>query len=260
VPREIIAHPLAGDVPPQTLAGATVVVIDVLRAATTMIHALAAGAVEILPCQRVDAARRLAAGFAPGSALLGGERLGLPIPGFDLGNSPSEYTRERVAGRSVVFTSTNGTRALARSRRAERAFLAAFVNLSAVARAVSGAERLHLLCAGTRGRLSEEDLLLAGALADCLETRALDAEARAALTRWRELGVDRLNRAEPQPALLAALRESRGGRNVVANGFEPDIRTAACIDRFHLVPHLDPRSFRIRPLEKVGLRSNQPAS
>jgi phosphosulfolactate phosphohydrolase-like enzyme len=178
------------------------VVIDVLRAATTMIHALAAGAVEILPCQRVDAARRLVAGFAPGSALLGGERLGLPIPGFDLGNSPSEYTRERVAGRSVVFTSTNGTRALARCRRAERAFLAAFVNLSAVARAVSGAERLHLLCAGTRARLSEEDLLLAGALADCLETRALDAKARGALTRWRELGVDRLNRA-PSPNPLS---------------------------------------------------------
>lgn len=95
---------------------------------TTIAYALAAGAVEILPCAEVEAAQKLAATLPPGRALLGGERLGLPIKGFDLGNSPSGYTRERVAGRTVVFTTTNGTRALERCRLAQRVLPGAFVN------------------------------------------------------------------------------------------------------------------------------------
>src|SRR5437773_10831626 len=79
------------------LAGKTAVVIDVLRATTTIVHALAAGAKEVVPCLEVEDARRIAKEVGE-SAVLGGERGGLPIPGFDLGNSPAEYTRERVAG------------------------------------------------------------------------------------------------------------------------------------------------------------------
>jgi len=238
VPRELVLHPLADDVLPEALAGASVVVIDVLRASTTIVYALAAGATEILPCLEVEAACKLAATLPPGQVLLGGERLGLPIEGFDLGNSPREYTVARVRGCSIVFTSTNGTRALERCRLAERVFLGAFVNLSAVARAVTTAERLHLVCAGTRGEVSEEDTLLAGALVDRFEAGLLDSVARRARDQWREL--------EPGPALVTALRHSRGGQNVVANGFDRDIPDAAQIDRFELVPELDPKRFRIR--------------
>jgi hypothetical protein len=116
---------------PQELAGKAVVVIDVLRATTTIIHALAAGAAEVTVCQEVDEALRLAAS-RPQRAVLGGERGGLPIAGFDLGNSPTAYSRERVAGREVIFTTTNGTRAMARCSAARRILIGAFVNFSAM--------------------------------------------------------------------------------------------------------------------------------
>src|SRR5262245_13210545 len=80
------------------------VVIDVLRASSTIIHALAGGAASVVPCSEIDEARAMAKRFPPGSALLGGERGGLKIAGFDLGNSPGEYNQKVVAGRCVVFT------------------------------------------------------------------------------------------------------------------------------------------------------------
>ena len=229
-------------------------VIDVLRASTTIVYALAAGAAEILPCVEAEAARKLAATLPPGQALLGGERLGLPIQGFDLGNSPSEYTVARVRGRSIVFTSTNGTRAMERCRRAARVLLGAFVNLTALvrlARAPGGSGPLHLLCAGTRGQPTEEDLLLAGAIADGLVRREPDGwrlgrEGRQVVEDWRAL-VLRPRSGEPDPRLLAALRDSLGGRNILATGFERDIPDAARIDRFEVVPELEVASFRIRP-------------
>ncbi len=98
----------------QSLAGCRAVVVDVLRATTTVVQALSAGARAVVPCLTIDDARARAAEFPPGEALLGGERGGLPIEGFDLGNSPAEYTSQVVAGKTVVLTTTNGTKALLR--------------------------------------------------------------------------------------------------------------------------------------------------
>ena len=120
----IHAHFLPRLTTPDALVGATVIVIDVLRATTTITAALAAGAERVIPCGELDDARRvreeLAGGRPPVSALLGGERGGLPIAGFDLGNSPAEYTPERVAGRTIAFTTTNGTQAMLHCRQAGR--------------------------------------------------------------------------------------------------------------------------------------------
>src|SRR4051812_42560200 len=111
VQKRIDVYLLPALVEPEALSGSTVVVIDVLRATTTIVHALAAQAVEVAPFRDVEDARRLANDLG-NKAVLGGERGGVPIPGFDLGNSPAEYTSERVAGKTVIFTTTNGTRAL----------------------------------------------------------------------------------------------------------------------------------------------------
>src|SRR5205823_10380648 len=140
----------------------TVVVIDVLRATTTIVHALAAGAREVVPCLEVEDARRIAAELGK-AAILGGERRGLPIPGFDVGNSPAEYTRQRVGGKTVVFTTTNGTRAMQRCKFASRVLLGAFVNFSAVCRELAVVDHVALVCAGTDGHVTREDTLLAGA-------------------------------------------------------------------------------------------------
>jgi len=131
--RQIDVYLLPALVEPADLAGKAVAVIDVLRATTTIIQALAAGAAEVIPCLEVEEARRIAVPLG-GRAVTGGERGGKQIPGFDLGNSPAEFTPERVAGKTVVFTTTNGTRAMQRCKEARRVLVAAFTNLSAVCR------------------------------------------------------------------------------------------------------------------------------
>ncbi len=122
-------HLLPRHVEESVLADSVAVVVDVLRATTTMSHALANGARDVWPCLEVDDALAIAAALPSETRLLGGERGGARIDGFDFGNSPGDYTPERVAGRTVVFTTTNGTRALLHCRSAARVALGAFVNL-----------------------------------------------------------------------------------------------------------------------------------
>jgi 2-phosphosulfolactate phosphatase len=231
-------------VEPAALAERTVVVIDILRATTTIIHALAAGATQVVPCLEIEEARA-AARRVKGSVVLGGERGGLPIAGFDLGNSPAEYSRERVAGKTVVFTTTNGTRAMLRAKLARRVLLGAFVNLSAVCRELLEASDVALVCAGTDGHVTREDTLFAGAVVDDLvrskQPRRLNDQAEIAADAWRTA----VRMLTDRP-LGMTLRDSRGGRNLVEIGQADDIDLAAQIDRFDIVPELDLVSLVIR--------------
>lgn len=244
---QLRTHLLPALVEPGELAGAAVVVIDVLRATTTIVHALAAGARAVMPCLEVDEAQRLAARFSPGEAVLGGERQGLRIEGFDLGNSPQEYTPQAVGGRTVVFTTTNGTRALMACRQARRVLIGAFVNCRAVAAALAHEPAVHLVCAGTRGQITREDVLLAGALAQRLTAGGgascweLNDPARLALDAWRIV----LPQTHEPQGLAGVLADTQGGRNLRAEGFAADIPVAAALDRFDLVPQLDPRRMAV---------------
>ena len=125
-------HLLPSLIPPGSLRGGVAVVVDVLRATTVMVHALAAGCEAVIPCAEIDEAkasrRRPAARARP---CWRGEREGLPIPGFDLGNSPGDFTREVCRGKTLVMTTTNGTRAILASLEAERVYIASFANLRA---------------------------------------------------------------------------------------------------------------------------------
>src|SRR5262245_9532828 len=230
-------------VEPAALAGKTAVVIDVLRATTTIVHALAAGAREVVPCLEVDEARQIAARIG-GGTVLGGERGGVAIAGFDLGNSPAEYSRERVGGKTVVFTTTNGTRAMQRCKLAGRMLMGAFVNFSAVCRELAGNDRIVLVCAGTDGHVTREDTLLAGAIVDDLarsKKLQLNDQALLAADAWQT--AVRLMTDRP---LGLMLRESRGGRNLIDTGQENDIDLAAQMDRFDVVPELDLAAWCVR--------------
>src|SRR5262245_43581211 len=130
--REVYVYLLPELAPPERLRQGVAVVIDVLRATTSIIHALAAGCTVVLPCAEVDEARTLSGSMPAGRVLLAGERGGLPIAGFDLGNSPRRFTPRTCRGLSLVLTTTNGTRALLRCANAARTLVAAFVNYSAV--------------------------------------------------------------------------------------------------------------------------------
>src|SRR4051812_42663251 len=118
--RAVCVHLLPSLAPTGGLVGGLAIVIDVLRASTTIVHALAAGCTSVRPCLEVDEARHLAGQMRAGRVLLGGERGGVPLPGFDLGNSPREYSAKRCKGATLVLTTSNGTRALIRASEAER--------------------------------------------------------------------------------------------------------------------------------------------
>lgn len=235
-------HDLYQRLPPGGCAGEIAVVIDVLRASTTMIAALAHGATELVPVAAIDEARRLAADAGP-AALLGGERGGVRISGFDLGNSPLEYSAARVAGRTIVITTTNGTAALAAARGAREILIGAIVNRSAVAAVIRGlagaGEHVHLVCAGTEGCVSAEDVLAAGAILDAAGVDAagdtLDASAQGALASFRRVAAG----GDVPAALVAEFRRSPGGANLVALGMEADLPAAAAIDTLPLVPRFD---------------------
>jgi 2-phosphosulfolactate phosphatase len=230
--RDVQVHLLPDLVPPGRLEGGLAVVIDVLRATTTIVHALVAGCTAVRPCAEVEEARELAGGMRAGRVLLAGERGGAPLPGFDLGNSPSEYTPNLCRGATLVLTTTNGTRALLRAAEAERVLVAAFVNFSAVCEQVRQDPRpLHLVCAGTEGEVALEDTLLAGALVnylcDVVEVRLNDS-ARLAWDCFEHHG----------QVLQGALEVSRGGAILKRLGYDDDIRTAARVDQFAVVPEL----------------------
>jgi 2-phosphosulfolactate phosphatase len=224
---------LAGD-----LSGGIAVVADVLRATTTIVQALASGAVAAIPCASIDDARTYAK-TRKKDVLLAGERHGKPIDGFDIGNSPREFTSAKCKGNTVVMATTNGTPAIVRAAEAERVLIAAFVNFSAVCEQFRTDLRpVHIVCAGTDGQVSLEDTLLAGALVDFLCEHGevtLNDSARLAWDSFENHG----------QMLEGALEVGLGGRNLLKLGYDFDIRDAARVDRFAIVPELKRDPLRI---------------
>ena len=234
----VFVHLLPTLVDPAELADSTVVVIDVLRATTTITTALAAGAAGIIPCLEIETAREQAR-QRPGPVLLGGERQGEKIEGFDLGNSPGEYTPTAVQSQTILFTTTNGTRALDRCQQATQVLVAGFVNLSAVANRLKHAAPIHLLCAGTDGKVSLEDTLLAGALVDRLFQQATEPnpandEAIIAQAAWLQA-----SQGAADIPWLTLLQQGLGGQNLVRAGLSRDIPICAAIDTCNVVPELN---------------------
>ena len=164
--------------PGRDLSNTCCVVFDILRATTSMMTALANGASAIFPVREISDALSLRREHP--AALLAGERDGVRILSarsggvdFDLGNSPREFTPERVAGREIIMTTTNGTRALQACRGAGRVYPGAWLNLGALARRIQSGRhaRLLVVCAGTIEDASYEDALAAGALCDLVWAR-----------------------------------------------------------------------------------------
>lgn len=237
--RSINVHLLPELVPPCGLLGATAVVVDVLRATTTMIAALAAGCTDVRPCSTVKEAEDVARGLPAGRALRGGERHDVKIAGFDAGNSPLEYTAAVCRGKTLVMTTTNGTRAVLRAAAAERVLVAGFVNFSAVCEQLRDDPRpVHIVCAGTDGAINMEDTLLAGALVNDLCAAGdvrLNDSARLARDCFEREGA----------SVLAAFERGVGARALLAIDEGPDIRFAAEVDRYALVPELRQDPLRV---------------
>ena len=232
---EVIFTP--GETTLAALTDRTVVVLDILRATTTIVQAMSVGARAVFPVGSIEEALRLANTFGRDEVLLAGERRCLPIEGFDLGNSPREFTRERVGGKILVMTTTNGTAAMALAMNAERVYVGSLLNCAAVVdRLVEEDAEPVFLCSGRERHFALEDAASAGEFASRLIARrpgdwVLNDGARAALALAREFGVG-----------TAMFESSAGGRGIVEAGLEEDLPFCAQLDIHDVVPVFHDRS------------------
>ncbi len=250
-------HFLPGLIGESNLAGSVAVIIDILRASSTIITALHNGAKRVIPCGTPETARQIRAESIGHSVLLGGERGGVRIEGFDCGNSPSEYSEDRISGRTIAFTTTNGTQALLKSAAAETVLIGAFINRKTLISRLQGDQRpIHLVCAGTDGSITGEDVLFAGAVVDALtrintvstsnrQRWQQNDSARIAQDFWRQAVAD-CAKSESSEGLSdrieAMMRETHGGFNLRELGFDRDIGLCSAIDAVELVPMLNRES------------------
>jgi 2-phosphosulfolactate phosphatase len=212
-------------VAPADVADRVVVVIDVLRAATTAAMALTNGARALIPYETVEEAAQRARTMDQDAVRLGGERRMVRIPGFDFGNSPPEYVRDLVAGRTIVFTTTNGTTALASTHGARAVFFAGFVNAQATVDAIcvacAGEHDIMIVCAGTDRRLALEDVVCAGRLVRGVRERFAQAVCGDG-ARLAEI-IERPYQSDAAPLADDATH----ARSLAAAGFADDV--ACCL-------------------------------
>lgn len=214
------------------LTGRVVGVIDVLRATSTIVEAIANGARSVLPAVDTDDALRLAQTFGRSEVLLCGERGSKKIEGFDLGNSPLEFTSEAVADKLVVMTTTNGTAALLAGSAADRCVVASYLNISAaVTDLTASGKPIVLMCAGREGRFSFDDALCAGSFVRELRRRVPgriglndSALAVAALERRYRSHLDRV------------MVRTAAARQIIEAGHGDDIAYCLTRDRHDVVP------------------------
>jgi 2-phosphosulfolactate phosphatase len=211
---------------------ATVVVIDVLRATSSIVTALDNGAAGVVPVREPEEAIAVMRRLGRERSLLCGERESRLIAGFDLDNSPASFKRERVEGKTLVLTTTNGTRALVEAARGNAVvYCAALLNRGAIVERIAAAEGdALLLCAGSEGALSFEDTLCAGAIVDALVNRNkrlfITDAARAAATVF----------AANAKRLTTAIASGSHAVALIEKGFASDVAACAKLDVSRCVP------------------------
>jgi len=225
------------------LADSTVVVVDVLRATSSIVEALVNGAQGVYPAPSTEEAIKLASSLGREDTLLCGEARGLMIAGFDLGNSPLEFTVDRVAGKRLVMSTTNGTPAFFLVEDAARVLACSFMNLSAVAAEVMEADSIVIVCAGMDGLFSLDDAVCAGRLVQHIRTSAgaeieLNDAARGAVEMALTFRVN-----------THFLASTWMGQRLIHIGFRDDLDICAEIDRHSVVPALNNRVIQLRAPE-----------
>jgi 2-phosphosulfolactate phosphatase len=214
------------------LSDRVVVVIDILRATSVIVHALSQGASEIIPLATVEEAFQMAKAFPRGFAMLGGERNSKAIPGFDLGNSPREYAAERVKGKKLILTTTNGTRAFHAVSSGKEIVAGSFLNIGAIAqRCVESGRDVFIFPSGDEGNFSLEDILCGGMLIDLITKKQKKQTSLTDASYGAQILYQRF-----KDNLLEAFHLSHHGKELIDRGFEDDLVYCAQIDVTPLVP------------------------
>jgi 2-phosphosulfolactate phosphatase len=234
---------------PAAVSGKPVIVLDILRATTTIVAALANGAKAVLPTASSDEALTVAQNIDRKDRLLTGERRCVRIEGFDLGNSPLEMTAEAVAGKTLIVATTNGTPALVAAETGRPVIVGAITNFTAAVKiareAVDRQEEISIICSGKEKFFALEDAYVAGRYAQALlagRSRAKNAHqlndgAIAAIELVRRYGTD----------WKKPIMESAAARDLLALKFKPDVLAAVEVDRYDIVPVYKDRRITMLP-------------
>ena len=219
-----------------------IVVIDVLRASTTIAAALKNGAKEIIPVNNIESAVKLSGSMFGDVTLRAGERNAKMIEGFNLGNSPREYTEEIVKGKSIILMTTNGSAAMVKGRHAKNLVIGAFVNLSSVVEFLHElGENFLIICAGKENDFCMEDAVCAGRIINKLEKTndveiVPDDSAKAAAALDSVFG----------KSILKMLKTSEHGMYLAEAGFADDLKACGEIDSIDVLPILSGSVIRAR--------------
>jgi 2-phosphosulfolactate phosphatase len=214
------------------LSNRGVVVIDVLRATSVMVHALSEGAIEIIPVATVEEALQRVKTFPSGTTLLGGERGSRKIEGFDLGNSPKEYIADRVRGKRLILTTTNGTKAFHFVSSGEEIMVGSFFNIGAIAERCFEPNRdLFLFPSGDKGNFSLEDTVCGGMLIDLIIKREKKPIALTDASHEAHILYQRF-----EGNLLEAFHLSHHGRELIDLGLGDDLLYCARTNITNIVP------------------------
>lgn len=210
----------------------TTVIIDVLRASTVIVTAIANGAKEVIPVNTVDFAMKISGNAFGGQTLLCGERNTKKIEGFVLGNSPLEYTSDTIAGKSIILFTTNGSKAFVKAKFSENLFAACFKNLSAVAKHLIELNKdVEIVCGGTNGSFNYEDSVCAGKLVQEIKNLypeiELNDSSKASLIIAKSSG----------KSLLKMLKETEHGKLLIENGFADDLKDCAQYNVTDVIPY-----------------------
>jgi 2-phosphosulfolactate phosphatase len=212
-----------------------VVVLDVLRAGTSIAVALSNGARQIIPVNNVENAVRIASGMSAEVTLKAGERYAKMIEGFQFGNSPLEFTPTTVGGKTIIFLTTNGTTAVVKGRHARNLVMGAFVNLGRMVDFLAGLrEDFTVICAGKENSFSMEDAVCAGRLLNRLSAVS-DIEFSYDDSAVAAMSLDKVH----GKATLKMLKNSDHGRYLTSIGYGADLKVCAAVDTVPVLPRLE---------------------
>jgi len=210
-----------------------VVVIDVLRASTTLVTALAHGAMEVIPCSTVEEARKINRSMGREDVLLCGERGGKKLTGFELGNSPLQYNAKVVQGKTIVFTSTNGTRMINLMEGGDSVFIGGFVNAKAIVDLIKDSSKDCLFaCSGSDGGFSVEDAVCAGMMIEKIEEQVGEEN----LYKTDEAFASQILYQYHSSDLTGMIHNSHHGKHLKTIGFKDDLEACVSVDVYQLVP------------------------
>ena len=225
----------------------TTVVIDVLRATTVIVTALGSGAREVIPVSSVDFAMKVSGNAFGGQTMLGGERNTNKIEGFSLGNSPSEYKGETVVGKSIILYTTNGSKAIVKSKFSENLFICSFPNLNAIAKHIAKLNSdTEILCAGSNGMFCIEDTVCAGRLINEISSISEDVEltdaAKASVVLNNSFGDN----------IFEMLKNSEHGLKLINNGYEEDLNDCAALSISETIPYYNSGVIKVYKEEDIN--------